>query len=153
MSELKSLLEPISTFVATLDASNPEACERALNAKFPITSDAVQALAKAAMMAVTSGAICNRGEPNLKYSRVVKPAESSRGVSIDAVLMDDVAGPVHTHPNGEFCLCLPITGQPTFEARAATWIVMPKNSRHVPTVRAGKMLILYWLPQGACVFG
>ena len=153
MSELKALLEPVTKFVATLDAADPAACERALNAKFPATSPEIKAIATAAHAAAAAGTICMKGEPNLKFSRVVKPAESSTGASIDAVLMDDVAGPVHTHPNGEFCLCLPVSGQPTFEQRAATWIVMPKGSRHVPTVKSGKMLILYWLPEGACVFG
>ncbi len=153
MSDLKTLLAPISTFVAGLDASDPQACEAALNERFPSDDPVVTAVRDAARAAVRDGTICNRGEPGMQFSRVVKPADDPAGCSVDAVLMENAAGPAHTHTNGEFCLCLPENEGAKFEDRTDRWIVMPKGSRHVPTVRNGKMLILYWLPGGAVEWG
>ncbi len=152
MSDLKPLLDPISEFVATLDASDPAACEAALNERFPADGEAVTALRDAAYAAAEAGTLCDRGEPGMRFSRVAKPDATPGGASIDAVLMEDAAGPPHTHPNGEFCLCLG-DGRSTFEDRTDTWIVLPKGSRHVPTVKEGRMLILYWLPEGAVTWG
>ncbi len=152
MTDLVTLLDPITRFVATLDASDPKGCESRLEARFPANAAAIVALRDAAFAALAAGTLCTKGEPGMKFSRVQKPQESPTGASIDAVWMENAAGPAHTHPNGEFCLCLPdpkAPGAPTFESRAATWIVMPKGSRHVPTVANGRMLILYWLPAGA----
>lgn len=149
MSALKTLLEPISTFVAGLDAADPQAAEHALSAQFPPDAQLLRDIRTAALAEVQAGTLCHRGEPGMRFSRVVKPEHDRGGCSIDAVLMKDAAGPVHTHTNGEFCLCLPLHGEPTFEDRRDTWIVMAKGSRHQPTVRSGEMLILYWLPAGA----
>ncbi len=153
MTDLVTLLEPITRFVADLDAADPKKCEAALEARFPSSSPAVKSIRDAAFAALAAGTLCTKGEPGMKFSRVLKPQDSPTGASIDAVYMENAAGPAHTHPNGEFCLCLAEAGAPTFENRAATWIVMPKGSRHVPTVANGKMLILYWLPAGAVAWG
>lgn len=153
MADLKALLDPISTFVAGLDAARPREAEAALNARFPATSAEIQDLRTAAFAALAAGAICNRGDAKVRFSRVVKPEHDPGGCSVDAVSMDDAAGPAHTHTKGEFCLCFADTGSPTFEGRGDTWIVMPRGSRHVPTVKGGRMLILYWLPEGAVVWG
>jgi len=150
---LNELLAPISEFVKTLDAADPAACEKALNDKFPPDSNAVQQIATAARAALVAGTLCSRGEPGMQFSRVIKPELDAAGCSVDAVLMEESAGPPHTHPNGEFCLCIHESGTPTFEDRGDTWIVMPKGSRHVPTVKDGRMLILYWLPDGAVTWG
>lgn len=152
MSELTSLLEPVSRFVAELDATDPAACERALNERFPPDSPEIAAVRAAARAAVAAGTLCNRGEAGVHYSRVARAADPG-GCSIDAVLMENAAGPPHTHVNGEFCLCLPETEGARFEDRTDTWIVMAKGSRHVPEVKNGRMLILYWLPAGAVEWG
>ena len=152
MTDLKALTDPISTFIEGLDAADPAACEAALNEKFPPGSPAVTALRDAAWAAADAGAICDKGEPGMQFSRVAKPDATPGGASIDAVLMENGAGPAHTHPNGEFCLCFG-DGAATFEDRTDTWIVMGAGSRHVPEVKNGKMLILYWLPEGAVAWG
>ena len=64
----------------------------------------------------------------------------------------DVAGPHHTHPNGEIDLHMPLGGDATFDGRPAGWVVMPPGSAHRPTVRAGRALVLYLLPLGAIEF-
>jgi hypothetical protein len=152
-TDLKTLLSPISQFVAKLDLTDVVKAEAELNRAFPPSSPAIQAIRVAAEAAQKAGTIADRGEANMKVSRVVKPKEDVAGCSIDAVYMHDSSGPVHTHTLGEVCLCFPASGKPTFEGRDATWIVMPAGSRHVPTVKGGAMLILYWWPQGAVAWG
>lgn len=153
MSDLLPLLKPVSEFVGTLDAADPAGAERALNERFPAGSAEVRAIRDAAFAALARGELCDRGEPGMRFSRVVKPKDDPVGCSVDAVYMENAAGPAHTHPNGEFCLCFGDDGAPTFEDRGDTWIVMPSGSRHVPTVKDGRMLILYWLPEGAVAWG
>jgi hypothetical protein len=148
-SDLKSLLSPISQLVTKLDLTDAVKAEAELNRAYPPGSPAVEAIRAAAEAARKAGTIADRGEPNMKFSRVVKPKDDVAGCSIDAVYMHDSSGPVHTHTLGEVCLCIPAEGTPLFEGRDATWIVMPAGSRHVPTVKGGAMLILYWWPQGA----
>jgi len=150
-ADFTALLAPISRFVATLDLANTAAAEAALAREFPPAK--VDAIAVAARAALASGAICGRGEPGMRFSRVAKPENDAGACSIDAVHMTNAAGPVHTHTKGEVCLCLADSGTPTFEDRSATWIVMPPGSRHVPEVKRGSMLILYWWPQGAVAWG
>lgn len=149
MSDLKTLLMPISKAVKTMDLTDIKKAEAELNKMFPPASPEIQQIKKLAEEALASGAICGRGEPGMKFSRVVKPQDDAGGCSIDAVFMENSSGPVHTHTKGEVCLCFPQSGEPAFEGRRDTWIVMHAGSRHVPTVTGGAMLILYWWPEGA----
>ena len=43
-------------------------------------------------------------------------------------------------------------GHPRFDGHGPGWLVYPPNSRHVPTVTGGRMLIAYFLPAGEIVF-
>jgi hypothetical protein len=149
MSDLKSLLAPISKVVKTLDLADIAKAEAELNRLFPPNSPEIQQIRTLAVESLRAGALCNRGEANMKFSRVVKPQDDAGGCSIDAVYMDRSSGPVHTHTKGEVCLCFPLEGDARFEGRGDTWIVMHSGSRHVPTVTGGAMLILYWWPEGA----
>lgn len=149
MSDLKSLLSPISKFVKTMDLTDVEKAELALNKQFPPGSAEIQQIKKLAEEALKNNIICNRGDANMKFSRVVKPQDDAGGCSIDAVFMENSSGPVHTHTKGEVCLCFPQSGNAKFEGRGETWIVMHAGSRHVPTVTDGSMLIIYWWPEGA----
>ena len=63
------------------------------------------------------------------------------------------AGAAHTHPNGEVSICFPTEGDPPFEGYADGWVVKAPGSSHIPTVTGGKMLILYFLPEGAMEWG
>lgn len=147
--DLKTLLAPISTFVKGLDLGDAKKAEAALNQKWPPTSPEIAAIRAAAEQALKDGAICNKENGGIKFSRVSKPQDDPGGCSIDAVFMKDSAGPVHTHTKGEACLCFPTEGKPAFDGRTDTWVVMRSGSRHMPTVKGGAMLILYWWPEGA----
>ena len=87
-----------------------------------------------------------------QYGRVFKPSDELHGFSVDVVDMKDIAGPHHTHPNGEIDLIMPIDGDATFDERPAGWCVYGPGTAHRPTVARGRALVLYLLPQGAIEF-
>jgi Domain of unknown function (DUF4863) len=101
---------------------------------------------------VAEGWLANREGGGIKYGRIFKPSDALNGFSVDVVDMKDIAGPHHTHPNGEIDLIMPIEGDAQFDGRAAGWCVYPAGSAHRPTVSQGRALVLYLLPQGAIEF-
>ena len=66
--------------------------------------------------------------------------------------MNDLAGPHHSHPNGEIDLIMPLTPDAQFDGHPAGWCVYEPGSAHYPTVSRGRALVLYLLPQGAIHF-
>jgi len=102
---------------------------------------------------VAEGWLCQREGGGIRYGRVFKPADDLQGFSVDVVDMTDTAGPHHAHPNGEIDLIMPIDAGATFDHRGAGWLVCPAASEHRPTVRGGRALVLYLLPQGRIDFG
>lgn len=101
---------------------------------------------------VAAGWLCNREGGGIRYGRIFKPNDTLHGFSVDVVDMRDIAGPHHAHPNGEIDLVMPIEGEATFDGRPAGWVVMPPGSAHRPTVRSGRALVLYLLPEGKIEF-
>jgi Domain of unknown function (DUF4863) len=101
---------------------------------------------------VAGGWLANREGGGIKYGRIFKPSDELQGFSVDVVDMKDIAGPHHTHPNGEIDLIMPIDGDAQFDGRPAGWCVYPAGSAHRPTVSQGRALVLYLLPQGAIEF-
>ena len=69
-------------------------------------------------------------------------------MSIDVVEFEGPAAE-HVHPQGEVSLCFVRSGAPRFDGRGPGFVVLPPGSRHVPTVEGGRMLIAYFLPDGA----
>jgi len=102
--------------------------------------------------AIADGWMCNREAGGIRYGRVVKRGPETHGFSVDVVDMDDCAGPHHIHPNGEIDLVMPIEGPAAFDGQGAGWKVYEPGSDHFPTVRGGRALVLYLLPQGAIQF-
>jgi Domain of unknown function (DUF4863) len=101
---------------------------------------------------VAEGWLANREGGGIRYGRIFKPSDELNGFSVDVVDMKDIAGPHHTHPNGEIDLIMPIEGDAQFDGRAAGWCVYPAGSAHRPTVSRGRALVLYLLPRGAIEF-
>lgn len=149
MSDLKSLLEPVSRLVTTLDLSDTAAAEAALGAAFPPNGDRIRDIETSARAGIADGTVCHRGDDGMRFSRINKPEADAANCSVDAVYMTDAKGPRHSHTKGEVCLCLPDDDTATFEGRHTTWMVLPPGSTHEPTVAGGAMLILYWWPDGA----
>jgi hypothetical protein len=116
-------------------------------------ASATYAALKASCVAgAEQGWLCNREGGGLRYGRIFKPTDDLHGYSVDVVDMKDVAGPHHVHPSGEIDLIMPIEGEATFDGRPAGWLVCPPGSAHRPTVRQGRALVLYLLPEGQIQF-
>lgn len=127
--------------------------ETELNSRFPADGEVVQAITAACHTAIEDGWMCRHGEAPLKYGRVIKPGDETAGMSVDVVDMTDIAGPRHSHPNGEVCLTMPVDSDATFDGSGAGWCVNTPGSTHRPTVKGGRALVLYLLPDGAIDFG
>jgi hypothetical protein len=141
------LLRPLAAALQAVDVQNPEAaaqCERAASFTGPL----VAAVRTAALANVDSAWLLPKAQGGIRFGRVAKEL---LGFSVDAVLMD-VPGPKHRHPNGEIDLCFTTAGEPRFDGKPAGWVVYGKDTTHIPTVRGGQMLILYFLPGGAIEF-
>jgi hypothetical protein len=123
-----------------------------LNREHGAGSASYSALASACRAGVAEGWLANREGGGIKYGRIFKPSDALHGFSVDVVDMKDIAGPHHTHPNGEIDLIMPIDGSATFDGRPAGWCVYGPGSAHRPSVSGGRALVLYLLPQGAIEF-
>ncbi|WP_343618456.1 DUF4863 family protein [Ralstonia sp.] len=123
-----------------------------LNTEYGASSASYQTLKAACEAGVTEGWLCNRQGGGIRYGRIFKPAEDLHDFSVDVVDMKNIAGPHHTHPNGEIDLIMPIDGDAQFDGRPAGWLVCPPGSAHCPTVSNGRALVLYLLPEGRIDF-
>ncbi len=159
---LLALLQPILARLAALQPggrTTPEQVrelEALLEQEFPWRAEAVQAIGREIQRGIDEGWLCDRGEPQSRFSRVAKPSPATFGFSVDVVSMIGAALE-HTHPKGEVTLGFPSTPRGLnsdpdtcqFEARAPGWIFLPPGSRHVPTVTGARMNLVYFLPEGA----
>ncbi|WP_432261064.1 DUF4863 family protein [Cupriavidus sp. TMH.W2] len=123
-----------------------------LNAEHGAGSPTYQQLKDACQAGVAEGWLCDREGGGIRYGRIFKPADDLHGFSVDVVDMQDIAGPHHTHPNGEIDLIMPLEGEAQFDGRPAGWLVCPPGSAHRPTVSNGRALVLYLLPEGRIDF-
>lgn len=158
---LVALLMPVLDTAAPAIASAPTgplatiegATELAalLNARWPTSSPAIEAVAVALRTGVAQGWLCERGEPDARFSRLAKPSADTLGCSLDVVSLRGAALE-HGHPAGEITLAVGATAtdeDARFDGHRAGWIVLPAGSRHIPTVTGGRMILLYALPRGA----
>ena len=123
-----------------------------LNAHHGPDSDSYRQIFAACRAATAAGWMCKHEAGGIRYGRVIKPAPSLHGFSVDVVDMDNIAGPHHVHPQGEIDLIMPLTDGALFDGHPAGWCVYGPGSAHRPTVSAGRALVLYLLPQGAIEF-
>jgi hypothetical protein len=153
MTTLAEFRQQIAGLTAQL-AGRPldAALDRWLNDTHGAGSTAYAALKAACQAGVAAGWLCDREGGGIRYGRIFKPAEDLHGFSVDVVDMQDIAGPHHTHPNGEIDLIMPIEGEALFDGRPAGWLVCPPGSAHRPTVSQGRALVLYLLPDGRIEF-
>lgn len=157
-ARLVQLLAPVLERVAELrpmDARDEAAAARlrdALEADLPFRGEIAQTIGREIRAGIDEGWLCDRGEPNARFSRVAKPSAATRDLSIDVVAL---SGPAlrHRHPQGEVTLAFAADGAVTsngrFDGHPPGWVVMPAGSTHVPTVTGPAMHLLYFLPAGA----
>ena len=143
--------QPLIDAARGLDLTDPAAAEAELARRLAPDSPAAHDLNRALTTLLEQGAIANRGEPPVRWSRVAKAGAATAGFSIEAVHMTG-PGPLHRHPRGEIDWCIPLEGEPRFDGRASGWLVLEPGSQHVPTVAGGAMLVVYLLPGGEIEF-
>ena len=148
--QFRELIAPITRHVQgkALDVK----LETELNAAWPANGAEFKSIFEACKQAVESGWMCNREAGGIKFGRVIKPGPDTQGFSVDVVDMRDIKGPHHRHPNGEIDMIMPLDSAAKFDGRGAGWMVYGPDSAHSPTVRDGRALVLYLLPQGAIEF-
>jgi hypothetical protein len=148
-AEVVAALAPL---LARMDAGRVDAtAAEALRAAFPLESDAMRSLAELVARGRKTGALGEKENAGVRFSRV-KKAESDSDFTIDYVYMQG-PGPGHVHPRGEIDLCFAAEGAPAFDGNAPGFTSYGPDSWHVPTVTGGAMDILYFLPGGAITFG
>ena len=120
-----------------------------LNHMFPPDGPLFQDVKAACISGIEEGWMCKRGDDSIKFGRIIKDVD---GFSVDVVLMNNVVGPHHRHPNGEIDMIMPLSDDAKFDGNGVGWLVYEPNSAHQPTVTEGKAIILYLLPEGAIEF-
>ncbi len=148
---LAEALGPIFDVLLTADPAAPGLAE-SLNESLPVDGDVCRGVRAVAETGIAEGWLCNREAGGSPFSRRVRPCPESSGFSVDAVVMDRVKGPKHTHTNGEINLCFTQDGEARFDGNPEGWVVFEPGSTHSPLVQDGRMLILYFLPGGAIEF-
>jgi len=148
---LAEALGPVFEVLASADPADA-GLVASLSERLPLDGDVCRAVRTAAEAGLAEGWLCGREMGGIRFSRPVKPSDESAGFSVDAVLMDRIKGPKHTHTNGEINLCFTQEGDARFDGNPEGWVVFPPGSTHSPLVQDGRMLILYFLPGGAIEF-
>ncbi len=148
---LEEALAPFYQALLGADLEDPALAGR-LGERLPLDGPECTALRAAAEAGLEEGWLCPREAGGIPFGRPVKPGPDSAGYSVDAVVMDEVQGPVHTHTHGEIDLCFAQDGDPRFDGHPAGWVTFPPGSTHAPVVTGGRMLIIYFLPEGAIEF-
>lgn len=148
--QLRALLSPVTDHISGKSLGKDLQVE--LNRTFPTDGVTFKGIFTACREAIADGWMCNREAGGIKYGRVIKAIPELHGFSVDVVDMNDVRGPHHRHPNGEIDMVMPLTPDAKFDGHGAGWVVYEPNSAHFPTVRDGRALVLYLLPDGAIEF-
>jgi len=149
---LEKALAPVFAALKGAEPNDGAKLAERLTRALPVTGDVAKRVRAAAETGVAEGWLCDSENAGVKFSRPFKPGDATAGYSVDAVVMDRVAGPKHTHVNGEINLCFTQDGDAKFCGHREGWVVFPRGSTHVPVVADGRMLILYFLPGGAIEF-
>ena len=145
-NELLAEASTLTAALAGIDPSDPAAAEARLAG---LDTRAFEAALRAAH---AEGWATPKEAGGVRFGRVAKADPTLHGFSLDVVDMNGAAPGSHVHPRGELDLCLVLEGHPRFDGRAPGWVVYPPNSRHIPTVTGGRMLIAYFLPGGEIQF-
>jgi hypothetical protein len=149
---LEKALGPVFEAIAGAEPDDGAKLAERLIRELPVGGAVAMAVRAAAQAGIAEGWLCDREAGGVKFSRPFKASPATSGYSVDAVVMDRVAGPKHTHTNGEINLCFTQDGDAKFCGHREGWVVFPRGSTHVPVVEGGRMLILYFLPGGAIEF-
>lgn len=157
MSERPATPEKFIAHIAQVTASIAgeapgRALEDRLNAEFPAGGEWFRTAKLLCEEGCAEGWLCAREAGGISFGRAVTAGDATHGMSVDVVVMSNVVGPHHSHPNGEIDLVMPLEGDALFDGQGAGWKVYAPMSAHNPTVTQGKAIVLYLLPGGAIEF-
>ena len=150
VERLHEILQPVTQWLSG-KAVGPELTS-GLNEAFAAGSDWYQEVLALCKQGTEEGWVCQYEAGGIKYGRVFKPSAELHNYSVDIVLMKDVVGPHHSHPQGEVDLVLPLDEGAAFDGTAEGWKVYPPESAHKPTVTGGEAYVIYFLPNGEIKF-
>lgn len=147
------VFEPILEFLQTQAVDTQ--LQYTLSKKFPLSSSTIQSIKDWCLTGLQDGSIRMRGPNSLRFGNLLHQKQNDFGFRIDIVNMTGV-GPGHVHPLGEINLCFSVEnfgeGLTSFDGVSEGWVVKQPGSWHKPTVRHGRMVIVYFLPKGQVQF-
>jgi len=153
MNSQEAFAEAIQTITSRIAGKMVDASLQSfLIENFPPGGEAFDDLAELCRQGIDEGWLCDREHGGVKFGRVIKPGPESSGFSVDVVLMKDLKGPYHGHPNGEIDMIIPQASQAQFDGHGQGWLVYEPKSEHFPTVTGGEAIVLYLLPDGEIDF-
>jgi hypothetical protein len=123
-----------------------------LDESFPPGGEAFDDLAELCRQGIDEGWLCDREHGGIRFGRIIEQGPDTNGYSVDVVLMNDLRGPYHGHPNGEIDMIIPESTDAKFDGKGQGWMVYAPDTEHYPTVTDGKAIVLYLLPGGAIDF-
>jgi hypothetical protein len=131
MNSQQAFSEAVATITTRIAGKNLDGdLQTLLDESFPPGGEAFDDLAELCRQGIDEGWLCD----------------------VDVVLMDDIKGPYHGHPNGEIDMIIPETAGAKFDGRGQGWVVYEPETAHYPTVTDGKAIVLYLLPEGEIDF-
>ena len=153
MSTVIETFEPLLSFLQTQTVDTQ--LQYTLSKKFPLSSALIQNIKSWCLHSINDGSVRMRGPKSLRFGNLLHQKRNEYGFRIDIVDMTGV-GPGHVHPLGEINLCFTIentgSGGTSFDGISEGWVVKQPGSWHKPTVRNGRMVIVYFLPKGKVQF-
>ena len=133
MSDETAFHQALADLTAQLPGKPLDAAlARGLNNTHGPTSTTYQRLREACIQGAREGWLCEREGGDIRYGRVFKPEDALHRFSVDVVDMQNIAGPHHTHPQGEIDLIVPLEGEAVFDGHPAGWCVYPPGRPHHP---------------------
>lgn len=146
VAEFTTLLKPVTDAVAGQPVD--KALEDRLTAAIAPDSETFAEIEAACHAAIEAGWMCAEGEGTRRFGRVIEPSDATQNLSVDVVDMTDLRGGHHAHPTGEVLMIMPQDDGAQFDRRGRGWLVYEPGTAHRPTVRGGRALVLYLLPDG-----
>ena len=147
LDAFQALIKIVTSNIAGMELTASLA--EGLNEQYPPDSVIFQNIQNACIAGIDDGWMCKNEHGGIKFGRVIKDVD---GFSVDVVLMNNVVGPHHRHPNGEIDMVMPVSGNPKFDGNSSGWVVYEPGSAHKPTVTGGEAIVLYLLPDGEIEF-
>ena len=153
MDSQQAFSEAVATITARIAGKKLDGdLQSFLDESFPPGGEAFDDLAELCRQGIDAGWLCDREHDGIKFGRIIKHGPDTNGFSVDVVLMNDIKGPYHGHPNGEIDMIIPETADAKFDGQGQGWKVYEAETAHYPTVTDGKAIVLYLLPEGEIDF-